>query len=89
MGLPSPRHEGRPISETYLRYIVRDAGNLAGIEHLHPHVLRHTFATRLLERGADLRSTQEVLGHSKLDTTAIYTRVRPARVAEAVEKLDF
>ena len=69
---------------------IRDVGKRAGLE-IHPHVLRHGFATELLDTGFDLRTIQEMLGHASLATTAIYASVKPGKateVAQSFEKKD-
>lgn len=69
-------NRGGPLSRMSIWNIVTDAAEKAGItKNVYPHIFRHSFATHLLEGGADLRAVQEMLGHSSIITTEIYTHV--------------
>jgi integrase/recombinase XerD len=76
--------KGGPLTRAGVFLILRKVAAKAGLdpERVHPHLLRHSFATHLLEGGADLRSVQEMLGHADLATTELYTHVSDRRRRE-------
>ena len=78
-----------PITARQLNRAVTAAKNLAGItKRVSPHTLRHSFATHLLEQNVDIRVIQVLLGHAKLETTALYTRVAVSTIRDVESPLE-
>jgi integrase/recombinase XerD len=86
---PSQERQEHPMGGRSLRVICANAGRRAGIEKpVHPHVFRHSYATHLLEAGADLRTIQVLLGHVDIRTTACYLRVSTRRLQAVTSPFD-
>ena len=79
--------DGNRLSDRYIRNIINDIIFKASIQmHVSPHMLRHTFATDMLNNGADLVSVKDLLGHESLNTTSIYTHVSDDKIREIYNK---
>jgi len=80
-------HRGEPVSRIYFfNQIKKYAKEVGIVENISPHTLRHCFATHLIEAGAELRMVQEMLGHSNLATTQIYTHLSSKRILSSYDK---
>ncbi len=78
---------GAPLSRIMVFYIIKDLATKAGLsDGIHPHTLRHSFATHLVEGGADLRAVQEMMGHKSITTTEIYTHLDRTYLRSTLEK---
>jgi site-specific recombinase XerD len=83
-----PTKAGKPLDADFARRVLHKAAKAAGLTKVTPHVLRHSFATHLLDSGAELRVIQVLLGHDSIKTTTRYARVSTALLAKTKSPLD-
>ncbi|MEZ4820278.1 MAG: tyrosine-type recombinase/integrase [Bdellovibrionota bacterium] len=83
---PFSKPAANNLTRQSIWYRIKKYARAIGIRKVSPHTLRHSFATHLLEGGADLRSLQEMLGHASLSTTQIYTQVSKSQLQKTYEK---
>jgi integrase/recombinase XerD len=77
---------GRPINRQMVYQFLREYGQKCGLEGVSPHTLRHSFATHLIQNRADIRSVQQMLGHSDISTTQIYTHITDAHLKRSYDQ---
>jgi integrase/recombinase XerD len=78
--------QGKPLTRQVAWAIIKTLATQAGLQKVSPHTLRHSFATHLLQRGADSRSVQALLGHSDISTTQIYTHITDRHLRSAYDR---
>ena len=77
----------RRLSHRGIQYVLQQRGEAAGLDvRLHPHLLRHAFASHILESSGDLRAVQELLGHENISTTQVYTHLNFQHLAAVYDK---
>jgi len=79
-------HRGKPFTRHFAWSMIKRHAERAGIKNVSPHTLRHSFATHLLQHGADSRSVQALLGHSDISTTQIYTHITDVHLRSAYDR---
>jgi integrase/recombinase XerD len=79
-------NDQKPFTRQFLWTLITKYGARAGIHHISPHTLRHTFATHLLQHGAELKHVQALLGHADISTTAIYTHLNHTHLRQSYNK---
>ena len=79
----------RQLTTRMLQYRFAELAELAGLRHVHPHMARHTYATELLQTGADITEVRDLLGHTSILATEVYLHCVPERLRHAVDRLDW